>query len=137
MIINFDAKQHEPKFEDNNEKLGPGDYVVTITESTRKTAKSGNDYIEFVVAEINGDGIQYIRLNKFHDNPTVVAIADRKLSAICYAVDVLTPVKTEDLHGKQFGIRVELQKNSDKFTDVTNVYKAESAAQAFKAPWDN
>ena len=46
------------------------------------------------------------QLNLKNNNPQTVEIAQKQLSAICHAVGVLKPQKSEELHGKPLKVRV-------------------------------
>ena len=150
--LNFNANDHEP-----NQPMGPipeGTYLVAITESEMKPAKSGaGQYLALSLVVQEGDykGRKvYANLNINHTNVEATRIARGDLSAICRAVNVMTPRDTIELHNLPFMVDVTCRKykkpdGSDAMSnDVKNfrskhrtepVQPEPAAAAQRSAPW--
>jgi len=96
----FDATQQKEM--DTYEPLPEGDYVVAISSSELKDAKTaGNSYIQLDMDVLQGEhqGETYIcRLNLFNTSQKAVDMANRELGAICKACGKPLVTSTEELH---------------------------------------
>lgn len=114
-LAGFDASKVEP-----NEGFTPlpaGDYQAVIIDSRMKPTKAGNgQYLELKLQILNGkfqNRQLFDRLNLVNQNAQAVQIAKGTLSAICRAVNVLTPNDSSELHNKPLTISVKIR-NDDK-----------------------
>ena len=105
----FDANQVEPTTA--YEPIPAGFYPMMITDSEMKDSKSGGQYLKLTIEVVDGPkkGRKvFTNLNLVNANQTAVDIARRDLSAICHAVNVLTPQDTQELHYKPFVGKVKV-----------------------------
>ena len=111
-IGGFDANQVAP-----NEfgAIPAGDYDAIITESKWESTKSGNGkFLTLKLQILNGqyqNRVLWDRLNLINPNAQAVQIAKGTLSAICRAVDVLTPKDSAELHNRPLKIAVKVGKD--------------------------
>jgi hypothetical protein len=109
--LNFDATTVEP--DAGFETIPPGWYNVAIDESTMKPTKDGaGSYLELRFNVLDGQYANrklYTRLNLKNANVQTVEIAQKQLSAICHAVKVLRPQKSEELHGLPLKGKVKIR----------------------------
>ncbi|MCK4982574.1 MAG: DUF669 domain-containing protein [Victivallaceae bacterium] len=143
--LNFNANDVEPSVA--FEAVPAGKYIAVIIDSEIKQTKSGNgNYLEmtFEITEGEYKGRKvWARLNIDNPSAEAVKIARGELSAICRAVNVMTPQDSVDLHNLPLEITVKCKKrdDSDEITNEIKGYaaKANSAAPAQKqqqsAPW--
>ena len=114
MQLNFDATQVAPS---TFEPLPEGQYEVMITDSCQKATKAGNGHYLQVTLEVqtgeHKGRLLWDRCVLDHPNKTTVEIARSSLSALCRAVDVLTPQDSAELHYKPCVARVALKKMQD------------------------
>lgn len=112
-LSGFNAAEVEPQA--SMEPIPAGDYVAMITDSEMKPTKNGmGEYLQLVFDVCDGEyqGRKvFARLNLNNQNQTAVEIAQRELSAICHAVDVLTPEDSADLHDKPMEIKVKIRQS--------------------------
>jgi hypothetical protein len=98
----FNAAEVDPT--DSFTPVPAGDYPVVIVESEMKDTRDGTgQYLQFVLEVIEGPmkGRKlWDRLNLVNKNSTAVEIAQKALSQICHAVNVMTPNDSAELHGK-------------------------------------
>lgn len=143
-LAGFNAATVDPT--DNFAPLPPGDYPVVITESDMKPTKSGSgEYLQLTLEVIDGPmkGRKlWDRLNLVNSNTTAVEIAQRALSQICHAVNVMTPQDSHELHGKPlvatvatkdepgYGVRNEVK----KYGAMNGAQPAAMAAQPAAVP---
>jgi hypothetical protein len=138
----FDATQIPPTTV--YEPLPAGDYEVIITESQMKPTKNGmGEYLELKM-EIQSGPFQgrnlWDRLNLKNPNPKTVEIAQRTLSQLCHAVNVLQPRHPSDLHNRPMVVKVAAKMDEMRGEMVNEIkgYKAKAApamqAPAFQAP---
>jgi hypothetical protein len=149
-LSGFDASKVEP----NDFGVIPaGDYEACIVNSEMKATKDGTG--QYLNLEIQIVGGQYQnrklfeKLNLVNKNDTAVTIAKGTLSAICRAVNVLTPNDSSELHNKTFRISLTTKK-SDYSGEMENRIKSfkprsagpvvaagetVSATTTSKAPW--
>ena len=145
--LNFNANEVEPTVA--FEAIPAGKYNAVIVDSEIKQTKSGNgSYLEltFEVTEGEYKGRKvWARLNIDNPNADAVKIARGELSAICRAVNVMTPNDSVDLHNLPLEITVKCKRNSEN-GEITNdikgyaakgalVNKAPGSAPQQSAPW--
>lgn len=115
VLGSFDASKVEPNAV--FEAIPAGDYPVIIAGSEMKPTSNGNgQYLELKLQIVRGEyqnRILFDRLNLVNANQKAVDIARGTLSAICRAVGVLTPNRSEELHGKPLLAVVKLRKRDD------------------------
>jgi hypothetical protein len=113
--FHFDASQVEPNRP--YEPLPAGEYRVQIVESNyRENESTGSKYVELVMEVLDGEFTgrkHFERLSLWHDNATVVDIAQRTLSAICRAVGVMQISNTQPLEFKPLGMKARVTKRKD------------------------
>ena len=143
--LNFNAHEVEPSVA--FEAIPAGKYIAVIVDSEMKQTKSGNgNYLELTFEIIEGEykGRKvWARLNIDNPNADAVKIAKGELSAICRAVNVMTPNDSADLHNLPLEINVKCKKrdDSDEISNEIKGYaaKANTAAtpqsQQQSAPW--
>ena len=94
-----------------------------ITESEMKPTKNNNgSYLQFTFQILEGEykGRKlWARLNLNNPSDTAVKIARAELSAICRAVNVMTPKDSCELHNLPMAITVKCKKHNDN-DDLTN-----------------
>lgn len=99
-IGGFNANEHEP----SAQTVPAGEYDVIITESKWEPTKNGSGkFLKLKLQIISGpqqNRVLFDRLNLVNQNPQAVQIAKGTLSAICRAVNVLTPQDSAELHGR-------------------------------------
>jgi len=117
----FDASQVEPSTA--FDPIPAGKYLAAIIDSKFKPTKSGKgEYLELTFQVLEGEfkGRQlWARLNLKNPNAQTVRIARAELSAICRAVDVITPNDTTDLHNLPLVVTVRCKKRQDT-GEITN-----------------
>lgn len=116
------------------EAIPAGSYTAMITESEMKATKAGTgEYLQITLQIIDGEHSGrklWDRLNLNNPNATAVEIAQRTLSAICHAVDVLEPQDSLDLHDIPLVVKVgvEQDKQDGSMRNVIKGYSASSGA---------
>jgi len=140
----FDASQVEPNTE--LEPIPAGRYIAAIVGSAMKATKNGaGNYLELTFQILEGEYRNrkvWARLNLDNPNPTTVQIARGQLSAICRAVNVLTPKDSTELHDLPLEISVKLKRRDDtgEFTNEIKGFAKKGAAAPAKPaagtpPW--
>jgi hypothetical protein len=136
--INFDATKVEPA--DSFEPIPNGDYVIVFVESEFVVTKRGDGkYLQFISQILDGPfkGRKlWTRLNLDNKNPAAVKIAERELSSICHAVNVLHPLDSAELHNIPLTARVEYVPATDTRRAGNEIkdYKSISAANNTPQP---
>ena len=120
-IINFNANEVEPS--KAFDPIPAGKYIAVITDSEMKETRAGTGrylQLEFEITDGEYAGRKlWARLNIENQNAEAVRMARADLSAICRAVNVLTPNDSADLHNLPLVIKVHCRK--DKNTgEITN-----------------
>ena len=120
-IINFNANEVEPS--KAFDPIPAGKYIAVITDSEMKETRAGTGrylQLEFEITDGEYAGRKlWSRLNIENQNAEAVRMARADLSAICRAVNVLTPNDSADLHNLPLVIKVHCRK--DKNTgEITN-----------------
>ena len=121
-IGGFDANKVEP----NGNVIPQGDYDAVILDSKwEQTKKNNGKYLHLKLQIINGqyqNRIVFDRLNLQNPNAQAVQIAKATLSAICRAVNVLTPQDSAELHNRP--LRITVVCKTDPEYGVSNEVKA-------------
>lgn len=135
-LTGFDASKVEPR----GSAIPKGEYQVVIVESDKVATKAGTGFLlklqmQVVEGEFKGHQLTD-RLNLWNENDTARRIANGTLSAICRAVNVLTPQGSEQLHHKQLTAVVAVDELPDgRLANQVKGYKPrQSAAPTFGAP---
>lgn len=120
-ILNFNANEVEPS--KAFDPIPAGKYIAVITDSEMKETRAGTGrylQLEFEITDGEFAGRKlWSRLNIENQNAEAVRLARADLSAICRAVNVLTPNDSADLHNLPLVIKVHCRK--DKNTgEITN-----------------
>ena len=142
----FDASKVEPST--TFDPIPAGKYLAAIITSEMKSTKAGNGhYLELTFQVLEGElkGRKvWGRLNLDNPNAQTVKIARGELSAICRAVEVLTPQDSTDLHNLPLVITVRCKKRQDTgeiSNEIKGYAKREAAsgkpqqAQTDTPPW--
>lgn len=120
----FNAKEVEPNT--GFDAIPAGKYEALIVDSEMRPTKSGSGeylYLTFQITEGDFKNRKlWTRLNLNNPNEMAVKIARGELSAICRAVDVLTPDDSTQLHNIPLVIKVVCKKNVDT-DEITNEIK--------------
>lgn len=131
-LSGFDATTIEPAAE--FDPIPAGKYVAVITNSEMKPTKAGTgQYLELTFQIIDGEFKNrqlWSRLNLNNPNPTAVTIAQRELSSICRAVNVMAPNDSVELHNLPLviSVRCKKQKDTDEiFNEIKGYAKRETA----------
>ena len=119
--LNFNANEVEPS--KAFDPIPAGKYIAVITDSEMKETRAGTGrylQLEFEITDGEYAGRKlWSRLNIENQNAEAVRMARADLSAICRAVNVLTPNDSADLHNLPLVIKVHCRK--DKNTgEITN-----------------
>jgi len=134
----FDANQVEPNA--GFDPLPAGKYTCVIAASEMKPTKNGDgEYLQLELEVIEGEhrGRKvWDRLLLKHPNPQTVQIARGTLSAVCRAVNVLTPRDSIELHGLPLAVDVKLERRSDngELANRVSSYSKRQAPSASAAP---
>lgn len=123
-LVGFDASKVDPQ--KPRTPIPAGDYKAAITASEMKqNAKKNGSFLalEFSVLDGEQKGRRlFANLNLANPSTQAVEIAKSELSAICRAVNVLTPGDSAELHNKPLWITVGLEKRKDN-GDMSNRIK--------------
>ena len=134
-LAGFDASAVEPQ--SAFEPIPAGKYLALISESEMKPTNTGTgQYLQFtfVILDNPYSGRHlWARLNLQNRNRTAEEIAQRELSAICRAVNVLRPQDSADLHNIPLAIIVGMERNKDT-GELTNRIKGYEAAAGNNVP---
>ena len=131
----FDANQYEPNA--GFDPVPAGKYLAIITDSQKKTTKSGTGtYLELVFTIVHGTckGRKvWARLNINNPNPQAQEIARGDLSAICRAIGVMTPKDSVELHNLPLTISVRQKARKDT-GEMQNEIKGYAAKSEYATP---
>ncbi len=135
-LAGFDASAVDPQ--SAFEPIPAGKYLALISESEMKPTKTGSgQYLQFTFVILdNGPSSGrrlWARLNLQNSNRTAEDIAQRELSAICRAVDVLRPQDSADLHNIPLAIIVGMERNKET-GELTNRIKGYESAAGNNVP---
>jgi hypothetical protein len=120
-ITAFDATKVAPA--EAFDLIPIGDYVAMITASENKATKSGGEMLKLTVTIIEGqykDRKVWAQLNLINANPKAVEIAQRELSSICHATNVLTLTDSAQLHNRPLVVKLG-QERSEEWGDKNTV----------------
>jgi hypothetical protein len=121
---NFDANQVEPSAA--FDPIPAGKYLAMIVESGMEPNKANNgSFLKLIFQVLEGEfkGRQvWARLNLNNPNELAMKIANAELSAICRAVNVMTPQDSVELHNLPMLIKVSCKKRKDS-DEITNEIK--------------
>ena len=132
--LNFDARSVEPN--EALDAIPAGEYDVIIVASSIEPTKSGNGrFIKLELQVLSGQHQNrklWDRLNIWNPNAQAVQIAKGTLSAICRAVNVMTPRSTEELHNKPLRCKVAVEdgQNAGEKRNAIKGYKPRHAGGA-------
>lgn len=128
--LNFNANEVEPST--GFDPIPAGKYLAVIVDSETKTTKAGTgEYLQLEFEIIEGDfkGRKlWSRLNIKNANADAVRIARAELSAICRAVNVMTPGDSIELHNLPLMLTVRCKKNQDD--EIVNEIKGYGPREA-------
>jgi hypothetical protein len=120
---NFDATTVDPS--GGFHLIPPGKYLAQIVTSEMRVTKDGTgQYLQLEIEVIDGpeSGKKvFDRLNLQNANSTTVAIAQRSLSQICHAVNVLSVSDSEQLHARRMLIDVRIEPGQGQYRDQNRV----------------
>ncbi len=117
--LNFDARNVDPS--NTYDPIPPGNYEVQIVGSEMKPTKAGNG--AYLQLELDVMGPEYHgrkiwdRLTLQHPNQQTVAIAERKLSSICHALNKLMVENSDELHYQPMTAAVSIEAGSAGYRD--------------------
>jgi hypothetical protein len=134
-LMGFDASKVEPN--EPASAVPKGEYQVIIVESEKKSTSKGdgsllNMVLQIVEGQFKGRKL-YDRLNLWNKNEQAVTIAQGTLSAICRAVNVLTPHTSEQLHNRTLTAVVDVSEYQGKLRNEVKGYKPKQTAVAVTA----
>lgn len=125
----FDATQIDPT--QGSGGLPIGKYPVRITASEIKPTKEGGGaYLELTLEVLDGPNTGSsgaFRLNIYNASEQAAQIAQKQLSAVCHACNVYQVQDTAQLHGIPFVVQVDMQKGSDKYTEVRKIFMVDGS----------
>ena len=131
--LNFNANEVEPSA--GFDVIPAGKYNAVISDSEMKDTRSGTGrYLQLEFEIIDGEFKNrklWARLNLENPNADAVRMARADLSAICRAVNVLTPKDSLELHNLPLVITVRCKKNQDD--EMTNEIKGYAPKASAKA----
>lgn len=111
----FDARTVEPN--QGFDVIPAGEYDAAIVASEVKATSAGDGkYLKLELQILNGTFQNrkiWDQLNIWNPNAQAVQIAKGTLSAICRAVNVLTPKDSAELHNKPLRIKVAVKKDAE------------------------
>jgi hypothetical protein len=125
--LGFDANKEEPNA--GFDLLPAGEYDVVIVNSEVKPTSTGGKLLKLEMQVINGNFQNrklWDNLNLWNSSQEAVKIARGTLSAICRAVNVLTPRDSNELHNKPLRVSVKIKKGDANYGDknVISAYKS-------------
>ena len=120
-LSGFNANEVEPQT--GFEPIPAGKYLAAIVASEMKPTKNGKGhYLEMRFQLLEGEHKNrtlFARLNLDNPNETAVEIAQRELSAICRAVNCMTPQDSTELHDIPLTVAIKCVKRKDN-GEITN-----------------
>ena len=136
--INFNANEVEPS--SSFDAIPAGKYQAVITDSEFRPNRAGTgEYLQLEFEIIEGDDKNrklWARLNMNNPNSEAVRIARADLAAICYAVNVMQPRDTIELHNLPLTIIVRCKKenNGDLYNEIKGYASKASLFGTVAAP---
>lgn len=136
--FNFDATNIAPQTA--FEPLPAGDYEVMVTDSEMKRTKDGMSQYMSLTMEVQAGPFHgrkiFENLNLFHSNPKTVEIAQRSLSGLCHAINVLNIKDSQDLHNRPFMVKVGVKDDPGYgLKNTIKGYKARELGAAATPPF--
>lgn len=134
--LNFNASEVAPQ-QSGYEPRPAGEYTMQVVNSDMRTTKSGNGqylWLEFDILNGPVRGKFFERLNLFNENSKAVEIANRQLSAICNAVNIVALQDSEQLHMKPLKVVLKVSESKDGSLQNTAKYLPLNAATPSAAP---
>lgn len=127
--INFTASEVP---EDTGFELIPaGNYTAHIIESNMKDTKAGNGQFLELRIQILDDPytgrLVFERLNLINPNATAVKIAKRTLADMCEALGLDDVEDSEELHGKEFQIKLVVEPAKGDWPESNSIKKYSAA----------
>jgi hypothetical protein len=126
----FDARTVEPN--QGFDVMPAGEYDAVIVASEVKPTSAGDGkYLKLELQILNGQFQNrkvWDQLNIWNPNAQAVQIAKGQLSALCRAINVLTPQDSGELHNKPLRIKLAVKKDAE-YGDK-NVVKAYKPRQS-------
>lgn len=133
----FDARTVEPN--QGFDVIPAGEYDAVIVNSEVKPTTAGDGkYLKLELQILNGvfqNRKVWDQLNIWNNNAQAVQIAKGQLSALCRAVNVLTPKDSAELHNKPMRVKLGIKKDAeygDK--NVVKAYKPREVQPVAAAP---
>jgi hypothetical protein len=131
IFAGFNAAEVEPQTARG--LVEPGWHTVVISNTTTKINNAGTgSYLELELQVVDGPAKGrrvWDRLNLDNPNQTAVDIAKASLSAICHAVNVLTPQSPEELKDIPLDALVAVQPAKGQYGE-SNVIKGYRPSEA-------
>jgi hypothetical protein len=132
--LNFNAASVEPN--EGFDVIPAGEYDAVIVASEVKPTSAGTGKMLKLELQILNGKFQnrkvWDNLNIWNPNAQAVQIAKGTLSAICRAVNVLTPKDSSELHNKPLRIKLAVEKSAEY--GEQNKIKAYKPRQVGPAP---
>jgi hypothetical protein len=119
--LGFDAGKEEPKSFD---LLPVGEYDAVVTKSEVKPTSKGGKMLKLQLQVLSGpfqNRVIFDTLNLWNSSAEAVTIARGTLSALCRAVNVLTPKDTSELHNKPLRVSVGIKKGTGEYADQNSI----------------
>lgn len=114
-MLNFNANEVEPTVA--FDPIPAGKYLAAVTASEMRPTKNGaGTYLQLTLTILEGEHkgrLLWARLCLDHPNKQTASIAQAQLSALCRAINVLTPRDSAELHNIPLTIRVKCKKRED------------------------
>ena len=134
-LLNFNATEVAPTAP--LEALPAGTYECVIIESEMLPTKAGNgSFLKLTFEVVSGEHTGrrlWSRLNLDNPSKTAVEIARAELSAICHAVNVLTPQDSSELHNLPLLVTVKVRQLDDGAVNDIKGYAPVSRATSRQA----
>lgn len=116
-----------------------GDYQAVIINSGEKPTKAGTgSFLELRLQVLNGPHQNrqlFDRLNLKNPSAKAVLIAEGTLSAICRALNTLTPNHSSELHNRPLTISVKVKRDQDgNMQNEVKGYKARNTQASAAQP---
>lgn len=99
-----------------NEPKPAGEYTMQIVNSDVRTTKSGTGqylWLEFDILSGPVRGKFWDRLNYINESPKTVEIANRQISAICNALNIVALDDSDKLHMKPLRVQLKVTERAD------------------------
>lgn len=135
----FNAEEIDPV--SSFSPIPPGQYPVMIVDSEMKQTSAGDgEYLKLTFKVIQGEfegRFLWLNLNLVNKNKQAVEIAERELSSICHAIEVLDPEDSQELHGIPMCAKVKVKPPKDGYDasntigNFKNIEEYEEAEEAF------